>query len=218
MVNDVDVPSPLDLLCKIVAPDRTKHLDGAQIRRPGLLQPQWAMVLGGSVSVWDEVLVWEKLYGRQWDGLIVAANDIGCHWPRDLDHWVTLHATKMPAWEKQRAAYGFPAGYVTWGRRHYDLQARVQPWAGGCSGMLAVQVARWLQCRKVVLCGLPMTATPHFAESLLHDPSKEWPEVGGHWRAWRRHLNKMRGLVRSMSGRTAEALGTPTVNWLKGDN
>ena len=61
------------------------------ITRLGLEHPEWAIVLGGADCVWDDVLAWEAIYGRRWDGLVAAANDIGCHWPRPLDHWATLH-------------------------------------------------------------------------------------------------------------------------------
>ncbi len=206
-----------DLLCAVTPPNRTQHLAGAQAHREGLAHPEWAIVLGGGEGVWDDVLAWEELYGRQWDGLVIAANDVGCHWPRHLDHWCTLHPTKMPDWKVHRGAQGFPADYITWGRRRYDLDGQLRPWAGGASGMYAIQLARWFGCERAVLCGVPMTASPHFVESTLHAQGREWPEVESHWRAWQRHVGKMRGWVRSMSGRTAETLGVPTLEWLRGE-
>jgi len=178
--------------------------------------PEWALVLGGAECVWDDVLAWEAIYGAQWDGLVVAANDVGAHWPRRLDHWVSLHPNKFLRWEQLRAQNNLSGGYTTWGTtRHQKITNRqVSPWAGGSSGMLAVQVAYTLNCVRVIMCGIPMNSTGHFAESQEGFP-KEWRAAAGHWRAWTRHAEKMAGWARSMSGRTGELLGTPTLEWLR---
>ena len=191
--------------------------DGSAGRREGLVHPEWALILGGGELVWDEVLAWEELYGRQWDGVVVAANDVGSHWPRALDHWVTLHPDKMVQWRKQRAAYRFSEDYETWGRQRHHVDHTVRPWAGGARGMLAIQVAHILGCRRAILCGIPMTPSPHFTESIIHASGRPWKSVAGHWRAWNAHLDKMAGWVRSMSGRTQEILGTPTLAWLEAE-
>ncbi|KKK49495.1 hypothetical protein LCGC14_3134470, partial [marine sediment metagenome] len=192
--------------------------DGSEGRREGLVHPEWALILGGGELVWDEVLAWEEMYGRQWDGIVIAANDVGSHWPRALDHWVTLHPDKMVQWRKQRATYGFSVDYETWGRQKHHVDHQIRPWAGGASGMLAIQVAGIIGCRRAVLCGIPMTPSPHFTESIIHRSGHPWKSVAGHWRAWDAHLDKMTGWVRSMSGRTQETLGTPTLEWLLEEN
>ncbi|KKN22952.1 hypothetical protein LCGC14_0909950 [marine sediment metagenome] len=184
-------------------------------RRQDLLYPYHALILGGGQGVWDEVLAWEEMYGGRWDGLVVAANDVGSHWPRALDHWVTLHPNRLISWIAIRKSYGFVDGFETWGRRKLNaIDHYIQPWAGGSSGMLAVQVARQLGCTRGILCGIPMTPSPHFIESTVHPGTKNWNEVAGHWRSWARHMNRMTGWVRSMSGRTADVLGVPDVDWL----
>jgi len=186
--------------------------------RPGLVHPEWAMVLGGGEAVWDEVLAWEEIYGSEWDGLIIAANDVGSHWPRPLDHWCTLHPDKFQLWRDQREAYGFEDGYLTWGRQRQHMDYIVQPWAGGSSGMLAVQIAATVGCKKAILCGIPMTPTPHFLESIPHRRGAVWTSVAAHLRAWDKHLDKMVGWVRSMSGRTQEYFGAPDMEWLLKDD
>ena len=80
--------------------------------------------------------------------------------------------------------------------------------------MVAVQVVQVVGCKRAILCGIPMTPTPHFEESLLHQKGKLWTGVAGHWRVWGKHAHRMRGWARSMSGRTEELLGTPTFEWL----
>ena len=164
--------------------------------------------------MWTEVLAWEQLYGKQWDGIVVAVNDVGSHWPRELDYWCTLHPERMQAWRAARKSYGFVGGYQTAGRRKNELDIMVRPWAGGSSGMLGVQVAQQMGCTRVVLCGVPMTPTPHFLESKMHRRDTKWMACAGHWKAWMKQYAKMDGWVRSMSGRTAELLGVPTIPWL----
>lgn len=177
------------------------------------------MILGGSAVVWDDVLTWEEIYGKPWDGLIVIANDSGCHWPREFDHWVTLHPNKMENWQGIRAMQGLPGKPETWGRRANLMDHSLKPWAGGASGMLAIQVAQVLGCTRAVLCGIPMTPTPHFSESAEHNPRSVWSAVAGHWRAWETHQHMIQGWVRSMSGRTCTILGgLPTMEWLRGES
>lgn len=201
-------------------PVRPRTLKGTPV--PGVPHPQWAMVLGGGQGVWDDVVAWEMAYGKQWDGLIIAANDVGSHWPRVLHHWCTLHAEKMPNWIATRRRYGFPGEFQTWGRRVGKtrgaptwIEHSVMPWGGGSSGLLAVQVARILGCTKIILCGIPMEAVPHFAESLVHASDKPWTSCAGHWRAWMKCKAKYQAWTRSMRGETRRMLGGPTRAWLE---
>lgn len=183
-----------------------------------------ALVLGGAACVWEDLAALEALYGRAWDGLVIAVNDIGVHWPRRLDHWASLHPENFRAdrrhperlgWPAQRDARGHPGGYITWGRRRGIADRVLAPWGGGASGMYAVTVAYEIGCMRVVLCGVPMDDRPHFAESTAHDPAAPWTAADMHWRQWEKHADRMRGWVTSMSGRTRELLGTPTPEWLE---
>jgi hypothetical protein len=186
-------------------------------------------VLGGGSSVWEDVKALEEAMGRPWDGYVIAANDIGCHWPGRLDHWCTLHPEKFADWMKVRRENGLPDGYTTW-----TLQNKLKkpkkgqppaphrvapppPNGGGASGLVAVFVALdALGCDQVVLCGMPMDKTPHFAESKVHQKSRAWAGADSHWRVWTTGTvqDKLRGRVTSMSGRTRDLLGAPTPEWL----
>lgn len=177
-----------------------------------------ALCLGGGAEVWEDVRRLEMLCGP-WDGLVIAANDIGSHWPRALHHWVTLHPTKMQPWIDLRREQGFPDGFKTWGgkvRGTINGMEFITPWSTGSSGMLAVQVAALLGCERAVLCGIPMTPTAHFAESQERF-GPVWYSALSHWRAWRDMKFRMEGWVRSMSGNTKELLGEPTSDWLLDD-
>lgn len=188
---------------------------------PVVHEPCWALVLGGAGCVWEDVCMVVAMLGAKWPGIVVAANDIGCHWPERLEQWATVHPEKMPGWAADRKTHGFSPA-VTWtrvggSRRQQNTSCAdhvIQPWGGGSSGMLAVQVAREVGCTHAILCGLPMTKTEHFVQSTVHVLHRPWSQCDNHWRVWPRLKNKMLPWARSMSGRTRELLGMPTAEWL----
>lgn len=184
---------------------------------PEVRDPSRAIVIGGGECVWTDVRALEEMLGHEWDGLVIAANDVGCVWPRPLHYWVTLHPEKFKKWMEARAKNGLPPCENTWSRKgRTGTRFQVQPWAGGSSGMLGVTVAREIGCTKIVLCGVPMTRSPHFRESVVHPQGRAWTSADNHWRSWTKPdvLARMRDYVRSMSGRTEQLLGAPTLEWL----
>jgi hypothetical protein len=129
----------------------------------------------------------------------------------------------MHAWRAERQRKGYPGEAATYarprGRRAKEPRAIdhviSHGYAGGSSGLLGVSVAQHLGGTKIVLCGIPMTRTPHFAESTVHKmKGKPWSTAQTHWRKWVQHAAKLDGLVKSMSGATRELLGAPTPEWL----
>lgn len=187
----------------------------------------YALILGGGSCVWQDLAGWERLYGVH-DGPVVAANDVGVHWVRRLDHWVSLHPEKFYGsdprhpegwgWVRQRKERGHSMDFTTWAKRGPDMVNRLvrdDPWTGGSSGLLAIQVGL-MHADRAVLCGIPMTPTQHFRESLDHQQHAKWRSANAHWRGWKRRIDSMMGVVRSMSGRTREVLGAPDEDWLNG--
>lgn len=183
-----------------------------------------AIVLGGASCVWLDVAALERMYGV-WDGLVIAANDVGVHWRRRLDGWTSLHPDKLMradpndrhklSWLAQREMRGGNRPQI-WGRRNrFGVEHQInEQIPGGSSGLLAVQVAWAMGAERVVLCGVPMTKSPHFAESQDHGP-QPWRSADSHWRPWAKNLGRLNN-VRSMSGRTRETLGLPTAEWIQG--
>lgn len=174
------------------------------------------MCLGGAREVWDDIRAWETIYGRPWDGLVIATNDIGAHFSRVVHHWVTLHPNRLvERWEPLRRSQGFPDGYVRWslGGKRPMLDRAIAGW-GGDTGLGTLAVAAELGCTRAVLCGMPLTGTPHFAES--HERfGPVWYAAASYWRWWRQRAAELRW-VRSLSGRTRELLGAPDLDWLRG--
>lgn len=178
-----------------------------------------ALVLGGGAGVWDEVAQAEALFGPGWWDIAIAANDIGCHWPHRLDAWCSLHPEKLPGWVEAREANGHPPArevVVRRGRAPKVPHRMIRhPFGNGSSGLLAVAVAMDLGATRIVLCGIPMTRTPYFAESDVHEAGSIWSGATAHWKKWQSHGAELDGIVRSMSGRTREFLGAPTREWLE---
>lgn len=169
----------------------------------------------------------ERMAGR-FDGPVVAVNDVGVVWSRPLAAWTSLHPDKLLrgdprhpdklSWVAQREAAGHPMDFRTFSKRGHAEETVLDGFNGGSSGLLAVQVAAQIGCDLVVLCGVPMSKRPHFKESIDHDPLTAWRSADSHWRAWKNNQNKLHGWVRSMSGRTRDTFGAPTLAWLRGDD
>ena len=200
-----------------------------------------ALVLGGAHTVWCDVEALAELagietvehehgkpcrkHGRtahripgEWSGPVIAANDIGVHWPRRLDHLVSLHQEKIQRWRRDRKRAGYNTDFLVWLTENKKLSDRVLPFRHkGSSGMFAPRVAFELNCRGSVLCGIPLDPIAHFRESAEHKETHGWPHANGYLEVWQDCEDELKSWgVRSMSGRTRELLGAPTLEWLEG--
>ncbi len=150
--------------------------------------------------------------------LIVACNDAGTVVER-VDAWATLHSENLPRWISERKANGFGGVPPLYSHmiqiKAGGLPITVTDWRmpglpeTASSGIYAAKVALYdLGCDRAILCGVPMTSTPHFFDA------EDWPPA-------QRYLDRLARLndddktrIRSMSGATAELLGWPTADWL----
>lgn len=173
-----------------------------------------AVILGGAACVWDDLSGVERLVGEPWPDLVIAVNDAGAAYPGRLHHWVSLHPDKFPPWECERQRRGLNVDYETWAHQSlsYAPVTHALPLRGsGSSGFHAVRVAQELGCERVVLCGVPMNADPHFHNGVA------WNDVKRYLPAWEHYKHEFSN-VRSMSGHTRELLGAPTAAWLRGED
>jgi len=152
--------------------------------------------------------------GQGWT--LIAVNTAAMRWPGPLPHWATFHADHFPQWISKRHDLGLPPAEKLWSAdrrvipKALDVQI-IQNW-GGSSGMLAVTVALRLQAEKIVLCGIPLDMYQgHFDRD-----DKTWVDGGNYRAAWEKQAPKWEGKVRSMSGWTANLLGSPDDEWLRG--
>lgn len=196
-------------------------------------RPEWAVGLGGAATVWRDLRNLVTILGEPWPGRIIVVNNVGVEWPGRIDAWVTLHPEKLSSsdpdhpdglsWRQQRRANGYPAARETLANRNPELvDTVVQHWGGGSGGFYMLPVARYLETRKLVLCGTPINETSHFRQSTNHENGTTWKHADAHWPAWERKRRKdgeewayMSQHVRSMSGRTKQMLGAPTLEWLR---
>lgn len=174
-----------------------------------------ALVLGGASCLHDDLAAALDLVTPD---LIVACNDAGTVVGR-VDAWVSLHSENFPHWIGERKANGFDNAPSLYSHiiqeKAVGLPITVTPWAfpdqpeTASSGVFAIKVALYdIGCDRAILCGIPMTSTPHFFDA------EDWPPA-------ERYFNRLAQLnkndlsrVRSMSGATAELLGRPSPDWL----
>lgn len=182
-----------------------------------------ALIFGRAQGVWDEVAAAHKLGAYDF---IVGVGSAAVDYPNEIDDWVSFHSTLFPHWLGERAKKGFPPPRRLWSNKYTGSHVieRLAPgmpplsyvWCeGGSSGRIAVEVAQHrLHCERIVLAGIPMDQ-----ERGQYDSTKPWTEAAAHREPWVRDVEKMRGIVRSMSGWTQTLLGgePPTREWLTGE-
>lgn len=142
--------------------------------------------------------------------------------PYRIDHAVSFHAELFDLWASERARAGFSRVGCYWGARYKgrclgEGVASASPMhfadcLGGSSGFLAADGVALgaLGAERVVLAGIPMMA------SACHEGDPVyWAEADVYWDTWEGALPRLQDRVKSMSGRTRDALGAPTKEWLR---
>lgn len=181
-----------------------------------------ALVIGRAQGTWGEVDAANRLVGSVTGPFdtVVAVNDAGYDYPH-VDHWVSFHGDKFERWSQIRRENGFEPAQLwtsTYGRKESAYERalgsmgvrRLNYTGGGSSGLVATLVALVpLQATHIVLAGIPMDV-----EAGHYNEDGPWNEAVKHRKAWRDQFDKLKPYVRSMSGWTAEQLGTPDKEWL----
>lgn len=153
------------------------------------------------------------MIGQKWPGIVIAVNEAAAYYPGEVHYLVSYHQEKLIEVPEMRRAMGKEVTFLACavGTNKFDLE--VQPWGGGSSAMIGVKLAHDLQVPAGILCGVPMTKSPHFHN---RDAGEPWPYADDFWQRWENLENRMRPWLRSMSGRTAELLGLANYEWLVG--
>jgi len=173
------------------------------------------LILGSANNLFDDVE--NALSMSEFEG-VVAAKRAGVLWPGRLDAFVTLHPDRLTTDLKERESLGYQMPERVFS--HVTLKAwphvtdRIDYLLGGqrtsgSSGLFAVLVAQSLGFTKCVLCGIPL--------------DEDFGKLGtvGKWtgrhvfrQGFLQMLPSLKTNTRSMSGFTAQHLGTPTPDWL----
>jgi len=170
------------------------------------------LVLGGGDTLAADLAA----YTGPIDGA-VACNDAGTEYRGDLDAWVSLHPRyfKQKKWLEKRRNKGLPDAKALIGHKqatHMEYVEGVQlleykfpgQAKSGSSGLFAAKVALVdMGFDNVVLCGVPMTATPHFFDKV------DWVRGPGFRKAWLDLPDQYASRMKSMSGWTRVLLGQP---------
>lgn len=171
-----------------------------------------ALVLGGAAGVWDDAA---RALSRFQPHAAAAVNDIGTRWAGRLDIWASLHHEKMAGWRQERVRRGFGPAKTHIGCEPAPGIDAVEDYrwpgmnASGSSGLYAVKLLMDRGFDRIVLAGIPMDpAGAHFFNTA------RWDEVESFWQAWLDQAPRLKGIVKSMSGRTRELLGAPDRTWL----
>lgn len=193
-----------------------------------------ALVVGCAANVWDDVTRAYRLT-EEWDA-ICCVKSAGVHWEGHFDVWATLHPEMMDKYETERKTLGFPNGYEIiappavelgdHGKKGNVARRISYRWPGmnssASSGIYGVKVMLDSGYDRVVIAGIPMsTEGGHFlpasknAHGLIRGDT--WKHRDSFIPGFRDTLPFIQGKVKSMSGYTAEVLGTPTPEWLVGN-
>lgn len=177
------------------------------------------LVLGGADCLHSDL----EAYKGPVDG-VVTANDAVAEWSGNVDAAVSLHPQffEQKGWLAARNDRGYSAprrviGH-TEGERVIGMRGVNVPGLefteyrfpgqerSGSSGLFAAKVALIdLDFDRVVFCGVPMTASPHF-----WDERKEpWKSADGFRGGWLAVADEYRARMASMSGWTRILLGGP---------
>lgn len=189
-----------------------------------------ALVLGGGGTLSGDVEAYTAA-GGTWDG-VVACNDAIPWWPHELTAGVSLHCRYFDIaegrrWRVRRLKAGYPDAEHWFGHEQARRQ-KPPPYVkftnylfpgtqhSGSSGLFACKVALVdLGFDNAVLCGIPMTPTPHMPGTTHEDTPWEAATGkhgnGGFRAQWPTVPDEYLARMRSMSGWTRQFLGAPDI-------
>jgi hypothetical protein len=167
-----------------------------------------ALVIGGAACVWGDIETALDL--GEFDG-VVGCNHVGIHWPGRLDAYVSLHPDKLKMWAARRALKGLPPHKALVGSQDTSRRFPGQD-KPGSSGLFALKVALDdLGYDRAVLCGIPLEP-----EAAHFDNPAVWKAALHYREGWIQALPHISDRTRSMGGWTAQMLGRPTPEWIRG--
>jgi hypothetical protein len=165
-----------------------------------------AIVAGNARGVFEEVI-----QVKAENPVVFAANDVGMYL-KQVDHMVTLHASKLPHWKaiRQDAFCHYPGNHDFKTHTHGSENADYD-WFGltpvmALSGMFAAQIAYLMGCYPVILCGCPNDDTPRFFESKALN-GHAYVSVQEQIKQESAYKPEFKAAIRSVSGWTREFFG-----------
>lgn len=176
-----------------------------------------AVVMGTARNVWKDLSDLTMAHPMI-DYDRIAINGMIFFYTGKIRHGVSMHPRELHHWKELRNLYDgrHPGQILTHSYRPgADVTWNITGGNGGTSGLLAVMVGLALGYDRIVLCGVPMDGSGHLYDDcgITTGPlMQEWLET-----EWKKIAQVyFNDRVRSMSGRTMEWLGAPSMEWLNG--
>lgn len=183
------------------------------------------VVLGCGWNLWDDLKALTEMVGGEMvvdhhdsvyynPGIdIIAVNDSALHILSDsIKHVSSRHARFLPHFAAIcRLRNAIPHVYEHSIRKGAEILWDFE-FGGGTSTMDAVLAGLAMGYTKVVLCGVPMDNAGHYYRPKWEASHYGTTTQANEWR-WAAE-NIFDGRVRSMSGRTKNWMGYPTMEWL----
>lgn len=177
------------------------------------------IVCGDAKCLWADMKEFYKIEPPHAD--IMCINHAAISMPFEYQHFVAGDSHMKPM---QEVAFTLPAEVRKhcWnpGSKGFDYRWIKEDGRGwnGTTAALAVKIGMALDYLKIVLCGCPMDLSGHWYDKYLPENDKKLQNDHRHhlWFWTEMATRPMGRFIRSMSGNTADLLGTPTKEWLYG--
>lgn len=146
--------------------------------------------------------------GGPWDYMAIGLDAVDkCL--QEIRYVATYHPVEIDMIRERRRSAGGNLDYkVISHEKHPGVDIIITDWwkPSGSSALLGAQAAIRLGYKRIVLCGCPLTGVN--AKGSKYDSFQS---------GWKARQKEVAPFVRSMSGWTADYLGKPTAEWLRGD-
>lgn len=143
----------------------------------------------------------------------VMAIGMSCQYEGKVDWFATYHVKDLPVYREKREKGGFNTDYriITHDdhvKDREDFPQIIIPYKppSGSSALLGTFAAIKLGYEKIILCGCPLEGVN--AKKSSYQQFRK---------GWIHHQKSVIGFTKSMSGWTRELLGSPDIEWLRGE-
>lgn len=169
------------------------------------------LVIGSAKCVWEDL----RRYDHKHQGDRMGVNEMLQFFPGILQHGITLHPEKLPAWrflpdqqaeKEHRPRMKVHSNHDVWPQHLVDYVWPIHR-DGGTSGIFGAIVGLLMGYSRVILAGIPCDRSPRFFDPYWKMHSLFGSETANN--EWQMIKEVFQGRVTSLSGRTKDILGGP---------
>tara|TARA_R100001510_G_scaffold57034_2_gene63888 strand:- start:5952 stop:6566 length:615 start_codon:yes stop_codon:yes gene_type:complete len=184
------------------------------------------LICGSGKCIWDDLAHWKSGCREgdnciDFDGDVMAINDIGMHLSFPIQHWYSNDYEMLPKWLAARRPLIAQNDNKIFTHSCYGRADFVWPLTGaGTSGLNAVFTALKIGYSKITLAGIPLDDAGHywepewfstnFTNEVPYSKTEKEKDSQKEIKYWSKAAKEsFEGKVKSCSGRTKEILGSP---------